>query len=86
MPEWLGQLTIRSNLHRALEQFQKLHLSAFKGEADPMQAKEWLHQIEKILDVMEYTENQRVSFTTFIFQGEAECWCEVVKGGAKSSR
>jgi len=35
---------------------------------------------------MECTESQRVSFATFMFQGEAEHWWEMVKGGAKSSR
>ena len=73
-----------SNPRRALEQFQKLNLPAFKGEADPIQAEEWLRQIEKILDVMECTENQQVSFTSFMFQGEAERWWEMVKGGAKT--
>jgi len=42
MPEWLAQLLTRTNPHKALEQFQKLHPPAFKGEADPMQAEEWL--------------------------------------------
>jgi len=50
-----------------------------------MQAKEWLRQIVKILDVMECTKNQRVTFTTFIFQGEVEHWWEMVKGEAESA-
>jgi len=33
---------------------------------------------------MECTENQQVSFTSFMFQGEAERWWEMVKGGAKT--
>ena len=71
MPEWLAQLTTRSKSHKTLEHFQKLHPPAFKGEANPMQAEEWLHHIEKILDIMECTENQRVPFTSFMLQGEA---------------
>ena len=42
MPEWVAQLAARTKPHKALEQFQKLHPPAFKGEGDPMQAKEWL--------------------------------------------
>ena len=57
MPDWLVQMATRNNPHRALEQFQKLNPPAFKGESDPIQAEEWLRQIEKILDVMECTEN-----------------------------
>ena len=33
---------------------------------------------------MECTEGQRVTFTTFMFQREAEQWWEMVKSGAKS--
>ena len=71
MLEWLVQLTTISNTRRALKQFQKLNPPMFKGGADPIQAEEWLRQIEKILDVMKCTENQRLSFTSFMFQGEA---------------
>ena len=67
MPEWLVQFTTVSNPCRALEQFQKLNSPAFKGGADTIQEEEWLRQIEKILEVMECTENQQVSFASFIF-------------------
>ena len=83
-PDWLMRLVIINNPRRSLEQFQKLNPPAYKGGADPKQAEEWLRQIEKILDVMKCTENQRVSFTSFMFQGEAERWWEMVKAGAKS--
>ena len=47
MSDWLAQLVAKaSNPQRALEQFQKLDSPVFKGEADPQQAEEWLHQIE----------------------------------------
>ena len=84
MPDWLAQLATRSNPHRALEQFQKLNPPAFKREVNPIQAEDWLRQFDKILDVMECTENQRVCFTSFMFQGETEHWGEMIKGGAKS--
>jgi len=45
-----------------------------------------LRQIEKILSVMKYTEDQKISFTSFMFQGEAEYWWEVVRNGAKYSK
>ena len=34
---------------------------------------------------MEWTESQRVIFTTFMFQRDAEHWWKMVKGGAKSA-
>jgi len=33
---------------------------------------------------MKCTKDQRVSFTSFMFQGEAERWWEMIKTGAKS--
>ena len=72
MPNWLAQVISQgNNPHRALEQFQKLNPPVFEGVANPLQAEKWLLQIEKILDVMSYREDQRVSFATFKFQEEA---------------
>ena len=74
MPEWLTQLMTRAsnnNSHQALEQFQKMKPPIFEGEVDPLQAEAWLLQIEKILDVMNCTNEQRVSFSFFMFQKEA---------------
>ena len=89
MPEWLTQLMTRANnnnSHRALEQFQKMKPPVFEGEVDPLQAEAWLLQIEKILDVMNCTDEQRVSFSSFIFQKEAEHWWRAVKSSVKSTR
>jgi len=44
----------------------------FEREADPLQVKGWLPQIEKILDVMNCIEEHKVSFSSFMFQKEAE--------------
>ena len=87
MPEWLTQLmtiTNDNNSHRALEQFQKMKPPVLVGEVDPLQPEGWLLQIEKILDVMNYTYEQRVSFSSFIFQKEVEHWWRVVKNSVKS--
>ena len=75
MPEWFSQLLSRTNdnnSHWALEQFQKMKPPIFVGEVDPLQAEGWLLQIEKILNVMNCTEEQKVSFSSFMFQKEAE--------------
>ena len=75
MPEWFTQLMTRTNdnnSHRALEQFQKMKPLVFVGEVNPLQAEGWLLQIEKILNVMNCTDEQRVSFSSFMFQKEAE--------------
>ena len=89
IPKWLTQLMIRANnnnSYRALKQFQKMKPPVFKGEVDPLQAEAWLLQIEKILDVMNCTDEQRVSFSSFMFQKEAEYWWRAVKNSVKSTR
>ena len=89
MPEWLTQLMTRTNdnnSHRALEQFQKMKPPVFVGEVDLLQAEGWLFQIEKILDVMNCTDEQRVSFSSFMFQKKAEHWWRAVKSSVKSMR
>ena len=58
----------------------------FEGEVDPSQAEAWLLQIKKILDVMNCTDEQKVSFSSFIFQKEAEHWWRAVKDSVKSTR
>ena len=84
MLDWLAQLVTKSsNPQRTLEQFQKLNPPIFKGEADPLQAKVWLRQIEKILKVMKCSEDQKVLFSTFMFQKEAEYWWEIVSKNAE---
>jgi len=69
MPEWLTQIMSQgNNPHRALEQFQNLHLPAFKRGANPLQAEKSLLQIEKILDVMDCSEDQRVSLLLLCYK------------------
>ena len=75
-----------NNSHRALEQFQKMKPPVFVGEVDPLQAEGWLLQIEKILNVINCTDEQRVSFSSFMFQKEAEHWWRAVKDSMKSTR
>ena len=45
---------------------------SFEGEADHLQAKKWLLQIEKMLDVMNCSEDQSVSFASFMLQREVK--------------
>ena len=69
-----------------MEQFQKMKPSVFEGKADPLQAEGWLLQIEKILDVVNYIEEQKVSFLSFMFQKEAEHSWRTIKDDVKNSR
>ena len=57
-----------------------------KDKADPLQAEGWPRQTEKIVNVMNYTKSQKLLFTSFIVQGEAEYWWEMIKDRAEASR
>ena len=44
-----------------IEQFKKLSPPSFSGKPDPMIAERWMMQIEKIFDVLNCPEDQKVS-------------------------
>lgn len=67
-------LVRKQNPNRTLEQFQKFNLPMFEGKTDVLVVEKWLRQISKILSIMKCTEEQKVSFAAFMFQGEAEHW------------
>ena len=59
---------------RALGKFQKNNPPTFKGEHAPEEAQEWLKAIEKIFQVMNCTDAQKVQFGTHMLVKEAEDW------------
>ena len=42
--------------------------------------------MEKILDVIDCSKDQRVSFATFMLQGKAEYWWRKIKNNAKAPK
>ncbi|XP_057953800.1 uncharacterized protein LOC131148081 [Malania oleifera] len=57
-----GQDCPMTDLSCSIEQFTRLKPSVFVGSVDPVRAKNWIQEIEKILDVLNYTEKQKVTF------------------------
>ncbi|XP_057972696.1 uncharacterized protein LOC131160832 [Malania oleifera] len=49
------------------------------GSVDLIQAKNWIEEIEKILDVLNCTKKQKVAFATFKLTGKAERLWKLVK-------
>ncbi|XP_057979122.1 uncharacterized protein LOC131165395 [Malania oleifera] len=74
-----GQDRPTTEMGCSIEQFTKLKPSAFMGSTDPVCAENWIQEIEKILDVLNCTERQKVTFATFKLAGEAERWWVSVK-------
>ncbi|KAM0937012.1 putative transcription factor interactor and regulator CCHC(Zn) family [Dioscorea sansibarensis] len=75
----LTDITKNRNLHNGILEFKKLDPPAFKGSADPLDADEWLEEIEKIFSVTNFDDNQKVLYATFMLQGVAYDWLKMEK-------
>ncbi|XP_057418806.1 uncharacterized protein LOC130737159 [Lotus japonicus] len=65
--------------HRGLDKFLKRDPPTFKGEYNPDGAYKWMTQVEKILNSMNCTDNQKVNYASYLLEGEAETWWAQVK-------
>ncbi|XP_027166433.1 uncharacterized protein LOC113766437 [Coffea eugenioides] len=57
---------------RALERFLKFNPPKFIGETDPEIAENWLERMINIFATLDYTNDRRVNFTAFQFEGVAQ--------------
>ena len=61
------------------EQFMKLNPPEFVGATNPIMAEEWLKKLGAIFEVMEVTEEQKLTLATFMLKGEARNWWEAMR-------
>ncbi|XP_057506535.1 uncharacterized protein LOC130789736 [Actinidia eriantha] len=61
------------------EQFIKLNPTEFMGATDPLVDEEWLKKLDAIFEVMEVTDEQKLTLTTFMLRGEARNWWESMR-------
>lgn len=54
------------------DKFQRNNPSSFRGAYDPEGALLWMREIEKIFRAMDYNDQERVIFATFMLIEEAE--------------
>ncbi|GFY96878.1 hypothetical protein Acr_11g0011840 [Actinidia rufa] len=62
-----------------IKQFQQLRPPTFYGTPDPMAAESWLLGIERVFEVLPCTDEQKVVFATFMFEGAALIWWQLKK-------
>ncbi|GFS40834.1 hypothetical protein Acr_00g0070780 [Actinidia rufa] len=62
-----------------IKQFQQLTPPTFYGTPDPMAAESWLLGIERVFEVLPCTDEQKVVFATFMFEGAALIWWQLKK-------
>ncbi|XP_071933123.1 uncharacterized protein [Coffea arabica] len=64
---------------RALERFLKFGPPKFYGGPEPEVAKGWWERITEIFAALNYTEERKVTFATFQFEGAARSWWNLEK-------
>ncbi|XP_072997189.1 uncharacterized protein [Typha latifolia] len=61
------------------EKILKASPPAFRGTTDPIEAEAWLLRIEKILRVLDCSEDQKVALTAYMFEDRAEHWWQMIE-------
>ncbi|KAL5542228.1 hypothetical protein UlMin_009938 [Ulmus minor] len=59
------------------ERFRKQGPPTFEGSNDPLAAEEWLRNIERILDFMKLSDQERIMCATYRLTKDARYWWEV---------
>ncbi|KAL5779261.1 hypothetical protein ACOSQ2_009998 [Xanthoceras sorbifolium] len=62
---------------QVVEQFRRLHPLSFEGSTNPLDAEEWLRELDKVFSFMNCTENQKVACAVFMLKGDAGHWWEM---------
>ncbi|XP_077238470.1 uncharacterized protein LOC143879783 [Tasmannia lanceolata] len=72
------QQQIRHQQLNRLIELQEL-VKPFKGTTDPLEADEWLKELEKTFDCLRYTDQERLDSATFMLWGSADDWWQLKK-------
>ena len=62
-----------------VERVRSLGVKSFNGSGDPPEAESWLIKLERIFDVMRCSEEDRLSFATFLLEDRAYHWWQIVE-------
>ncbi|MQL99250.1 hypothetical protein Taro_031970 [Colocasia esculenta] len=57
-----------------MERFRRMTPPFIKGESDPILAKSWLRETEKIFRTLHCAEEERVTLATYMLQEHADVW------------
>ena len=62
-----------------LSRFRKFAPPPFKETTDQAEAEEWLDELEIVLDALKTEEEDKMIYTEFLLQGEAQIWWQMEK-------
>ena len=57
-----------------LSRFKKFAPPPFREANTPMEVEDWLDQLEKILELLQAEESDKIIFDEFLLEGEARNW------------
>ena len=57
-----------------MEKFRRLNPPVFKGEGRPTEVETWIREMEKIFQVIQCTNEEKVSLATYMLQARADVW------------
>ncbi len=63
---------------QALERFLKFHPPRFMGEPDDRKAESFIAEIEKIFEVLSYTDTQKIKYASYRLEDAARHWWAIV--------
>ena len=77
--EWPQPQARVNTIEPLYERFRKQGPPSFEGTTDPLVAEEWIRSIERILDFMMLTDQERIMCATYMFIKDARYWWDVAK-------
>ena len=67
------QVTTEDNLARTID-FKRLSPPAFEGTTEPMEAKKWIIEMEKVFRVLECSGVEKVAYAAYMLREDAYDW------------
>ncbi|XP_010650244.1 uncharacterized protein LOC100244253 [Vitis vinifera] len=74
-----GQGRSSSTRGSSFDDFKKLGPPCFFGTSNPTEVEAWIMKIEKFFDVIDCSEEQKVSYAAFMLDKEADHWLRMTK-------
>ena len=62
-----------------MEKFRRLNPPIFKGDGRPTEVEGWIREMEKIFQVIQCTNEEKVSLATYMLQARADVWWQATK-------
>ena len=72
-PPQHGEQPIQRN---NISEFKKLAPPVFKGTIEPLEADNWIMEMEKAFAVQECLDEEKIQYAAYLLQGEAYNWCQ----------